>query len=47
MNKIDEACQRALKNLREGKLDIYDYLPILFQLRKEENYEEMQGIKTH
>lgn len=45
MDRIEEIYQTTKKELQSGQYDIYDYIPILYGLKKEENYEAMEGIK--
>lgn len=45
MNRIEEIHQITREELRTGKHDIHDYFAILYGLRKEEDYEAMEGIK--
>jgi hypothetical protein len=44
MNRIEEIYQITKKELQSG-YDIYDYISILYGLKKEEDYEAMEGIK--
>jgi len=44
MNRIEEIYQTTKKELESG-YDIYDYISILYGLKKEEDYEAMEGIK--
>lgn len=45
MNRIDEIHQLTLKEIKSGDYDIYDYIPIMYGLKQEEDYEAMEGIK--
>jgi hypothetical protein len=45
MNDIEKAYQITKIEIENGLRDIYDYLPILYQMKLDEKYEMMAGIK--
>lgn len=43
--KSEAVYETTISDLHSGKYDIYDYLRILYDLKKIEDYESMEGIK--